>query len=119
MSHSTVNSLLESLRRSGFSYGVVRVDGVSLEWGQAPATPPAAAQRPVPDTVVRAGGPGTVELVVERGEAVEEGAELGHVRVHRKTVPLLAPVRGRVTSVHVPSGTFAAYGDAVCSIGTD
>jgi biotin carboxyl carrier protein len=119
VSQNTVNSLLETLRRSGFSRGVVRVEGVHLEFDQAPARPPAPVQEPAPETVVRAGGPGTVELVVEAGDAVERGRELGHVRVHRKTVPLVSPVRGRVASVHVPSGAFAAYGDAVCSIGSD
>lgn len=116
MSQSTVNSLLAALRRSGFTHGVVRVEGVRLEFRQALPGSATPVPQPVPETVVRAGGPGTVELLVQGGETVEEGAELGQVRVHRRTVPLVAPVGGRVTSVLLPSGAFAGYGDAVCSI---
>jgi biotin carboxyl carrier protein len=125
VSQSSVDSLLDVLRRTGFAHGLVHVDGVRLEFGQAPTAPPAGAVQRVPEmgpgteTVVLAGGPGTVELVVGRGDPVEVGADLGQVRVHRKTVPLVAPVRGHVTAVHVPTGAFAAYGDAVCSIGSD
>jgi biotin carboxyl carrier protein len=119
VSESTVNSLLEAVRRSGFSHGVVRVDGVHLEFGQFSARPPAAAPEPVREAVVTAGGPGTVELAVGSGDVVEQGSELGCVRVHRKTVPLVAPESGRVASVHVPSGAFASYGDAVLSIRSD
>lgn len=125
VSQRTVNRLLESLRCSGFSYGIVRVDGVHLEFGQAPVSASAPAPQAVPETApvtetaVRAGGPGTVELAVSPGDTVEEGTELGHVRVHRKTVPLVAPVRGRVASVLLPTGAFAAYADTVCFIESD
>jgi biotin carboxyl carrier protein len=41
------------------------------------------------------------------------------VRVHRKTVPFVAPVSGSVAEIHAPTGTFVAYGDVVCSIRSD
>lgn len=125
MSQSAVNSLLEALRRSSFSSGAVRVDGVRLEFGQippvsvAPAAPAVPERPPAPETVVRTGGPGIVELQVGVGDTVEEGAQLGQVRVHRKTMPLVAPVGGRVTSVLLPDGAFAGYGEVVCSIRPD
>lgn len=122
MSQSTVSHLLEALRRSRFSRGAVRVDGVRLEFGQVPQAPApqAVPERPsMPETVVRAGGPGIVEPAVGAGDTVEEGAVLGRLHVYRKTVPLVAPVGGRVTSVLLPDGAFAAYGEAVFAIRSD
>jgi biotin carboxyl carrier protein len=128
MSQASLNSLLTAVRRSGFSRGVVRADGVHLEFGRsagiatavpappaAPETPAAAAPVDDPVTVVRAAGPGTVRLLVGLDSPVEAGAVVGDLQVHRKSVPIVAPAAGSIAEIFLGTGSFAAYGDAICS----
>jgi biotin carboxyl carrier protein len=133
MSYNVLADLLAAVRRSGFTSGVVRVDDVHLEFGRPTASPGAgapvaAAQAPAgppdvptpagfaPAVEVRAGGPGIVHLRVQPGAPVAAGDALGHLRVHRKEVLLVAPAGGSVGEVRIPDGAFAEYGDVVCSI---
>jgi biotin carboxyl carrier protein len=127
MSSEVLNSLLDTVRGSGFAHGVVRVGGVHLEFGRAatvrvPVTEPAAtepqpgATLPPSPVLVRAEAPGTVSLRVAVGASVEPGEELGHLQVHRKRVAITAPAPGTVTDIHLADGSFAAYGDVICAL---
>jgi biotin carboxyl carrier protein len=124
VSDAAVNALLGSVGRSWFSQGVVRVGDVRLEFSRefshesspagVPVLPDVVAPEPAPVTTVRAPAPGLVFLHAAGTSPVERGDVLGHVQVHRKRVPVLAPASGRVDEVLVDGGTFAAYGDALC-----
>lgn len=135
MPQASLNSVLAAVRRSGFSHGVVRVDGVHLEFGRpsagtGPAGLPAAA---IPETAapavaapavngtatpVRAAAPGIVSLVVLVGSVIGDGEVVGHIQVHRKRVPIVATDGGRIDEIAAGDGSFVAYGDPVCSIST-
>jgi len=129
VSEATLHPLLGAVRRSWFSQGNICVGDVRLEFTRAdgrmggagtaspatgPQTPQAAVVPSAAVTTVQAPAPGLIDLAVAGGADVARGDVLGHVQVHRKRVPVVAPISGRVREVVVTDGTFVAYGDSLC-----